>query len=63
MEHTPYTPTWHQKEDSDKMLETEHAFLWDDAGTGKTIKALEAFRKGGYDRGVVLCPKLALTMW
>ena len=45
------------------MLSTEHAYLWADAGTGKTVTALEAFRKGGYDRGVILCPKSALSMW
>lgn len=58
-----YTPTWYQSEDSDAMLETEHAFLWQDAGTGKTVTALEAFRKGDYKRGVIFCPKIALTMW
>ena len=59
----PYTPTWYQVEDSNTMLATEDAYLWADAGTGKTVTALEAFRKGKYDRGVVICPKIAITMW
>lgn len=57
------TPSDYQVEDSDAMLETEHALLWSDPGTGKTLIALEAFRKGEYTKGVVLAPKIALTMW
>ena len=63
MPYEPYEPTWYQIEDSDTMLETESAHLWADAGTGKTVTALEAFRKGGYDRGVIICPPIAMTMW
>ena len=63
MQFDPYTPTWHQSEDSDQMLEFQHALVWADPGTGKTLTALEAFKKGKYRRGVVICPKIALTMW
>jgi hypothetical protein len=33
------------------------------AGTGKTLTALEAFRKAGHQRGLVLGPVISLQMW
>lgn len=56
-------PAPHQVEDSDALLEYEHGFLWADPGTGKTLTAIEGFRKGGYRRMVVICPKIAVEMW
>ena len=58
-----YEPSPEQVHDSDLMLEYADALLWADAGTGKTVTAMEALRKGGYDKVMVICPKLALTMW
>lgn len=60
---SPYTPTWYQEEDSARMLEYQHALLWADPGTGKTITTLEAAREGGIEKLVVIAPKLALSMW
>lgn len=57
------TPAKYQNEDSDIMLEYQHAFLWGDPGTGKTLTAMEAARKGGVKKLVVLCPRIALSMW
>jgi SWI/SNF-related matrix-associated actin-dependent regulator of chromatin subfamily A-like protein 1 len=58
-----YTPLPHQVEDSERMLDYQHALLWADPGTGKTLTSMEAFRKGGYERLVVIAPRIALTMW
>jgi SNF2 family DNA or RNA helicase len=58
-----YEPTPHQVEDSDALLEYADGYLWADAGTGKTVTAMEAIRKGGYEKVLVLCPKIAITMW
>ena len=58
-----YDPSPHQLEDSDIMIEQEVSYLWADAGTGKTVTAMEAIRKGGFEKVVVLCPKMAVTMW
>jgi SNF2 family DNA or RNA helicase len=58
-----YEPTPHQIEDSDAMLEYADALLWADAGTGKTVTAMEAIRKGGFEKVIVICPKLAVSMW
>lgn len=33
------------------------------AGTGKTLSTLEAFKLAGHQRGLVLCPQIALQMW
>lgn len=33
------------------------------AGTGKTLTALEAFKKAGHSTGLVLAPNIALSMW
>lgn len=59
----PYIPTPHQVDDSNDLLEYEHGFVWADPGTGKTVTAMEAFRKGKFDRMLVICPKIAVSMW
>ena len=58
-----YEPLPHQIADSDALLEYNHALLWADAGTGKTVTAMEALRKGAYDKVMVVCPKVAVPMW
>ena len=58
-----YEPMPTQIEDRDKVLTYQHAILWAEAGTGKTITAIDAFKVGGYNKMIVLAPKLALTMW
>jgi len=59
----PYTPLPHQVEDSDALLEYQVSYLWADAGTGKTVTAMEAIRKGGFEKIIIVCPKLAISMW
>jgi len=59
----PYDPLPHQVEDSDNLLKYEVSYLWADAGTGKTVTAMEAIRKGGFEKVIVICPKLAMSMW
>lgn len=58
-----YTPLPHQVTDSDRLLTYQHGLLWADPGTGKTVTAMETFRKGGYDKAVMIVPPIALTMW
>lgn len=58
-----YTPTPAQEEDSDHILRYQHAYVWNKAGTGKTLTTLLAFKKGGYAKGVVIGPPLSLDMW
>lgn len=58
-----YDPLPHQIEDSDALLEYAHGLLWADPGTGKTVTAMESFRKGGFQKAIVVCPKSAVTMW
>ena len=58
-----YDPMPHQVEDSNHLLEYQHGLLWADPGTGKTVTAMEGYRKGGYDGMIVICPKIALDMW
>ncbi len=58
-----YKPFPHQVTDSDALLQYQHGLLWADPGTGKTVTAMETFRKGGYDKAVFIVPPIALTMW
>jgi len=58
-----YEPMPTQIEDRNKVLEYNHAILWAEAGTGKTITAIDAFKVGGYKKMIVIAPKIALTMW
>ena len=52
-----------QIEDAARMANSADLPNFSKAGTGKTYTALEAFRLTGSSRAVVLCPKIALTMW
>jgi SNF2 family DNA or RNA helicase len=58
----PFEPTPHQVEDAEKMA-GEDSFLWADPGTGKTLTALEAYKRGGYTKLIIVCPKIAVSMW
>lgn len=53
----------HQIEDSSRMATEGHLPNWSLPGTGKTLTALEAFRKAGHRYGLVLCPPIAQVMW
>lgn len=52
-----------QDEDADKMASGRDLPNYSKAGTGKTLSTLEAFKRSGHKRGLVLCPPIALTMW
>jgi hypothetical protein len=52
-----------QEEDSSRMASEADLPNFSKAGTGKTYTALEAIRKAGIQRSLVLCPKIALEMW
>lgn len=52
-----------QLEDAAKMAAASDLPNFSKAGTGKTFTALEATRLVGAQRGLVLCPKIALSMW
>ena len=58
-----YKPMPTQIEDRDKMLAYRHALLWAEAGTGKTITAIDAFKEGGFQKQIVLVPMIGLSMW
>lgn len=49
--------------DSSKMASGGDLPNYSKAGTGKTLTTLEAFKKAGHKRGLVLCPIIALQMW
>lgn len=53
----------HQIEGAVRLDLTDHLPNFDEAGTGKTLTTLEAFRKRGYKTGLVVCPVNALFMW
>lgn len=53
----------HQLEDSEKMVKGGNALNWSGMGTGKTLTSLNAFRVGGFERGLVIAPPIALPMW
>lgn len=52
-----------QDEDAEKMASNGDLPNYSKAGTGKTLSTLEAFKRSGHKRGLVLCPQIALTMW
>jgi SNF2 family DNA or RNA helicase len=52
-----------QIEDSDRMASEGDLPNYSLAGTGKTLSTLEAFKKAGHKRGLVLCPPIAVAMW
>lgn len=52
-----------QVEDSDRMASEGDLPNYSLAGTGKTLSTLEAFKKAGHKRGLVLCPPIAVAMW
>lgn len=52
-----------QDEDAELMASSPDLPNYSKAGTGKTLSTLEAFKRAGYKRGLVLCPQIALTMW
>ena len=58
-----YTPTPHQLEDAAALVEYERGLLWADPGTGKTFTTIIAAAEIGFDRIVVVCPKIAMYMW
>lgn len=52
-----------QAEDSGLMSQGGDLPNFSLAGTGKTLTALEAFKKSGHSRGLVLGPVISLQMW
>jgi len=52
-----------QDEDATIMANGQDVLNYSKAGTGKTLSALEAFKRAGMKRGLVLCPQIALAMW
>lgn len=58
-----FTPLKHQTEDSEALLEYKYGYLWADPGTGKTFTSLLSVKKGDFKKVVVVCPKIATTMW
>lgn len=52
-----------QKEDAAKMASGLDIPNYSLAGTGKTLSALEAHKLTGLNRGMVLAPPIALSMW
>lgn len=52
-----------QEEDAVTMAHRQDLPNFSLAGTGKTYTALRAIQLGGMQNGLVLCPKIALTMW
>lgn len=52
-----------QIEDSDLMSSNGDLPNFSLAGTGKTLTSLEAFKKSGHSRGLVLGPLISLQMW
>lgn len=61
------TPTSLQRRSADKLLDYQHGLLWADPGTGKTLTSLlvaEELRDAGdISKILVVCPKIAVTMW
>jgi len=52
-----------QVEDSTKMAEGGDLPNYSLAGTGKTLTALEAFKKAGHKQGLIIAPPIAQKMW
>jgi hypothetical protein len=52
-----------QVEDSNILSSGQDVPNFSLAGTGKTLTALEAFKKSGHSRGLVLGPVISLQMW
>ena len=52
-----------QIEDSDRLASEGDLPNFSLAGTGKTLTSLEAFKKAGHSRGLVLGPAISLQMW
>lgn len=52
-----------QDEDAELMARNGDLPNYSKAGTGKTLSTLEAFKRAGHKRGLVLCPQIALAMW
>lgn len=53
----------HQTKDSEALLSQDHGLNFSTPGTGKTLTDLAVFAKGGFTRGVIIAPSIALTMW
>lgn len=53
----------HQREDGERMAAGGNALNWSGMGAGKTLASLNAFGVGGFERGLVVAPPIALTMW
>lgn len=58
----PLTPLPTQVADADFLVRRKRACLFSEPGTGKTLTALEAWKKVG-GRLVVVAPPIALRMW
>lgn len=52
-----------QIEDATKIASSQDLPNFSKPGTGKTFTALEAWRLTGIERGLILAPKIALSMW
>lgn len=58
-----YTLWPHQVADSDLIAAGEHLPNYSLMGCGKSLTTLEAIRKLGLQRGVIVAPPIALPMW
>lgn len=56
-------PAPYQVADASALLRYEHGLLWSEPGTGKTLTAILVAEQGGYDKVLVICPKIAVGMW
>jgi superfamily II DNA or RNA helicase len=52
-----------QDEDASLMASSGDLPNYSKAGTGKTLSTLEAFKRAKHERGLILCPPIALAMW
>lgn len=60
---TRLTPLPDQEEDAARMASGEDLPNFSLAGTGKTITALRALEIAGVQRGLILAPRIAQSMW
>lgn len=63
MEHEKLTPTDMQRADADALLEYDHGLNWSLPGTGKTMTSVCVIDQGNFDRVLVVCPKIGVSMW
>lgn len=57
------TPTDMQIADADELLKYEHGLNWSLPGTGKTMTSVCVIDRGRFKRVLVICPKIAVSMW